>query len=73
MITQLIGSVATVVESKNKSLIGITGKIIDETKNTITINTGEKQKTIIKSQVSLEINKKIINGKKIQKRPEEIK
>lgn len=54
----MIGSNIEIAESKNKSLIGIKGKIIDETKNIIVIETKKGVKKIIKSQV------KIKNGKK---------
>ena len=69
--TNLIGKQAEVVESKNRSLLGIKGKIVDETKNTITISIGEKQKKLIKSQIALKINSIIV--KPSQRRPEEIK
>lgn len=64
---ELIGLTAEIVESTNKSLIGIKGKIIDETKNTLTI--GEKK--VPKSQVMLKINEKIINGKSLVGKPED--
>ena len=72
---ELIGKEVFIVSSKNKSLEGIKGKIIDETKNTITIKTSSKIKKILKNQVKLELkikNKIIkINGKEIQQRPED--
>jgi len=40
-----IGEITTITESKNKSLIGLTGKIIDETKNTFKIQTIKGIKT----------------------------
>ena len=48
-----------------------TGTIINETKNTITIETKTKTVTIIKQNSQITINDKKINGKKIAKRPEE--
>lgn len=45
-----------VIDSKNKSLIGIKGKVIDETKNTFTIKTKEKMKKIAKNQVVLKVD-----------------
>jgi len=49
----LIGSYIEIEESKNRSLIGLKGKVIDQTKNTITIDTGDKTKKIILSNVRL--------------------
>jgi len=50
-----IGKKIRITESKNKSLSGITGKVIDETKNTIRIlDEKKREKTIIKSQIKFE-------------------
>ncbi len=65
---ELIGSYVKVVDSKNKTLVGLEGKVIDETKNTITFEDGKK---VIKSHVMLEVNGEIVEGKTIQKRPED--
>ena len=51
---ELIGAYVKVVQSKNDSLIGVHGKVIDETKNTITLQNSKKIK-IIKSHVKLEL------------------
>ena len=71
---ELIGLPIEVLEAKNKSLIGIKGTIVDETKNTIKIK-NHTIKKIIKDQVVLKIkfHKKTIkiDGKLLQKRPEE--
>ena len=53
----MIGSNIEITKSKNTSLIGLKGKVIDETKNRITIETKKGVKKIIKSQI------KIKNGK----------
>ncbi len=51
----LIGNSTKIVESKDKHLLGITGRIVDETKNTlILICTGSKI-VVPKSIVSLEL------------------
>lgn len=72
---ELIGLTCKVIDAKNKGLIGLQGKIIDETKNTIKIQQKDKTKIILKNQVTLEFtinNKKIqIKGEKLVKRPEE--
>lgn len=72
---ELIGLMTTITESTNKSQKGIKGKIIDETKHTIKIQTKNGTKTIQKKNITIEIeveNKKIrINGKVIEGKPEE--
>ncbi len=58
----LIGSHIEVVESENKDLVGLKGEVIDETKNMIVVeNKGTKK--IIKSQVVIKIDGKIVDGK----------
>jgi ribonuclease P protein subunit POP4 len=49
---ELIGLDIEVLQSKNKALIGLKGKITDETKNTITIDDGKERK-IMKSQIMM--------------------
>jgi ribonuclease P protein subunit POP4 len=68
---QLIGKQTMVIESKNKSLKGIRGKIVDETKNTISIEKDGKIKKIVKDQCVFDIEGKKIDGKEISKTPEE--
>lgn len=72
---ELIGLICKIIDAKNKDLIGLKGKIIDETKNTLKIQHNNKTKIILKNQVTLEFtikNKKIqIKGEKLTKRPEE--
>jgi RNase P/RNase MRP subunit p29 len=46
-----IGQKLTVVNARNKSLVGKTGTVIDETKNTITIEHQHWTYTIIKDQL----------------------
>ena len=69
---ELIGSNLEVIDSKNKSLIGIKGKIIDETKNMLVL---DNEKKLIKSQSTFKIkfkNKIIkIKGKLLVGRPED--
>ena len=47
------------------------GTIIDETKNTLTLETKNKTIKIIKKSSIITINGKKINGEKITKRPED--
>ena len=67
---ELIGSVIEIIGSKNKTLIGIKGKIIDETKNTLTIK-NKTSKKVLKSHITFKIDGKIVEGKDITKRPED--
>ncbi len=50
---ELIGLDMEIVGSTNKSLRGIKGKIIDETKNTLVIEMQGKTKQILKNQITL--------------------
>ncbi len=56
---ELIGSVIEVIDSRNKYLIGIKGKVIDETRNIIIIeDENNKIKKLIRSQVKIKMVKK---------------
>ena len=68
---EFIGKKIKIVDATNPSNIGIEGEIIDETKNTFTIKTNKGNKKIIKSNTTLEIDNLRINGKLLEKRPEE--
>ncbi len=55
---ELIGNEAEITASKNKCADGLKGKIIDETKNTITILTqGKKRKKLAKSTIKFTITR----------------
>ncbi len=73
---ELIGKTIKIIDPKNKANIGLQGKIIDETKNTLQIKTREgKKKVLIKRNISFTIkmdNKELkIKGREIQLAPEE--
>jgi len=68
---EIIGKTIKVVESKNKSNVGMEGKIIDETKKTIVVKTKKGQKKLLKSNITIMINHKKIKGQQLTKRPEE--
>lgn len=72
---EIIGLICEITDAKNKDIIGLKGKVIDETKNTLRIQTKKGIKIILKNQVTLKftINKKSIQiqGEKLVKRPEE--
>ncbi len=51
---ELIGSIIEVLDSKNKYLIGIKGKVIDETRNIIIVQSEKNQiKKLIRNQVKI--------------------
>ena len=72
---EMIGKMVEILQSKNQSLTGLKGKIIDETQNTITINSKHVIKKIIKNQVTMKLlknkNEQIIDGKNIVGRSHE--
>lgn len=72
---EFIGLKIEVMNSKNHSLNGLKGVVVDETKNTLIIETDNGLKSLLKSQIhfGFKINetKYIIDGKKICFRPEE--
>lgn len=71
---ELIGLTCEIVDARNHSLIGMKGKIIDETKNTLVIK-NKTTKKIIKNQVKMKVDIKkksiIIDGKELVGRPDE--
>jgi ribonuclease P protein subunit POP4 len=70
---EFIGNEITVIKSSCKSQVGMHGKIIDETKNTLFIETTRGSKKFVKSQITFIIGNDgaIIDGKEISKKPEE--
>lgn len=73
---ELVGLKARVVKSKHKGYEKISGTIVDETRNTITLRQEDKEKKIPKSPVTLEltINEKTkvrVDGKLLTARPED--
>ena len=72
---ELIGLQVTISNSENKSLKGLQGEIVDESRNMITVMTGKHFKRLAKSQMTFttKIGDKIIevDGKVLVKRPED--
>lgn len=72
---ELIGLTVEIIQSTNPSLKGLRGKVIDETRNTLTLYTDGKEKKIIKKQATIMVtfhNKKIaIEGNLLIARPED--
>jgi len=71
---ELIGETIEVVDSKNKSNLGIKGKIIDETKETIKVAQDSGKEVVLMKQIitfKLVKSGKIISGEVTAKRPED--
>ncbi|MBT6044950.1 ribonuclease P protein subunit, partial [Candidatus Woesearchaeota archaeon] len=72
---ELIGKELEVIDADNPTLIGIKGKVIDETKNMLIIETNNETKKLVKKQVTIKTKiegKTItIEGEVLQGRPEE--
>ncbi len=60
---ELIGLDIEIVESSNKALVGKKGKIVDETRNTLTISEGKSLKTLIKTTI---VFRTTVGGKVIE-------
>ena len=73
---ELIGLPVKVVKSTHKGFVGIEGKVVDETKNTLTIEKDETEKIIPKGVATFHFNLPDgrmveIEGKIIIARPED--
>lgn len=68
----LIGCEAEVISSKNTSLVGLKGKIVDETKNTFKLLTKDQSfKTVMKKDNVFSMDGMRIDGSRIVKRIED--
>jgi len=74
-IHEWIGLEARVIESTDKAREGIKGKIVNETKNVITIETKKGEKKLPKKEIKLEIvlgkEKVPLDCTKLSQRPED--
>jgi RNase P/RNase MRP subunit p29 len=69
---ELIGSNLRVKDSRNKSAISLEGKVVDETRHMVVIETRDgMRKRLVKSQHLFEIDDKQVNGTELEGRPEE--
>ncbi len=70
---EFIGLHTEITKSTNSQIVGLNGRIINETKSMFTINTEKGVKSIAKSQnswkFSIEDKDVIVEGTKIAKRP----
>lgn len=70
---EFIGLNTEIIDSTNKALVGLSGKIVDETKSMFALETKSGTKMIPKqhSVWKFESSNEIIDGKTISKRPED--
>ncbi|MEW5896917.1 MAG: ribonuclease P protein subunit [Nanoarchaeota archaeon] len=71
---ELIGMEVEVINSPNLEIIGICGKVVDESKQTLKIKKHNgKTITLLKSSIQFKLldSGKIISGREIIKRPED--
>ncbi len=70
---EFIGLHTEITQSSNPQIIGLNGRIVDETKSMFTINTKNGTKSIAKAhnswKFSIENKYIVIDGSKITKRP----
>lgn len=68
---EFIGSKVEIIKSKNKTLIGLSGVIVDETKFTFKIKIINRIKTVLKNISVFRIGEDEIIGNEITKKPYE--
>jgi len=70
---ELIGQDVEVVMSLNKNQVGLRGKIVDETKETIMIQIGNTRKRVFKRGMEFRLvsSKQKISGESVSRRSEE--
>ena len=68
---EFIGKSIRVLKSSNPSEVGLTGYVVDESRNMLVIDTETGEKKLIKKNVVIEMSGKIIYGKDIVGRPED--
>lgn len=70
---EFIGLNTEIAKSSNPQVVGLNGRIIDETKSMFTINTAKGIKSVAKAsnswKFSIENKEVIVDGSKIAKRP----
>jgi len=71
---EVMGQVVKVISSGNETLVGLTGRVVDETKNMLMIETGDRIRKVLKKEVKLELSTqdgKLLDGSDLVGRPEE--
>ena len=60
-----------VTNSTDPTLVGISGMVMDETRRTIMVNTGNKEITLAKDTIRFTIDDEEIDGTLVGQRPEQ--
>ena len=69
---EFIGAKIKIIDATNRSLVGLEGSVLDETKNSFKIkNNNQEEKTVLKKGALFMIDNIIIKGDEVIKRPEE--
>ena len=72
---EFIGKEAEIVRTRNKQLLGLKGKIVDETKNSFKFLVNRRNfrelKVILKKDNTFIIGRKMVEGNKIMRRSED--
>ena len=67
----LIGEQIEVITSRNQSLVGFKGTIVDETKNSFVVENENRRKRILKNICTFKINTNVVDGERLLQRPYE--
>jgi RNase P/RNase MRP subunit p29 len=62
----LLGKTITVTHATNATLIGLTGEVIEDTKETLRITTPRGEKILVKNTITIETEGFIIEGKTLK-------
>ena len=72
---ELVGLEVEVVNAKSVNQVGIKGNIVEETRNTLVVNTANGEKTVLKNNVTLRFtleNQMVdVDGERLVGKPEE--
>ncbi len=72
---ELVGKIVEIVSATNETLVGMKGKLVDETKMTLKLEQDLTQnvKILLKNQITFKLVEtgEVIDGKSITKRPED--
>ncbi len=67
----LIGEEITIVKATNASLVGLHGRVIDETRETLVIEVNGVGKKVLKRGLTIKIGEREVDGNQLLKRPED--
>lgn len=60
---RLLGNTVVVVDAANKSLVGLTGIVVEDGKDTLRVNTSRGEKLLVKHTITIKTEGFIIEGK----------